>query len=102
MERSLEQLTDTAGVRRFDYLVQAMRRLRPRRIIFGSDGPWLHPGLELHKVRLLGLNAQEERDVPTARCCAYCSAGVRRSAASAGCPRSAPMRGQRRVGPPTR
>jgi hypothetical protein len=24
-------------------------------LLFGSDGPWLHPGLELHKVRLLGL-----------------------------------------------
>jgi predicted TIM-barrel fold metal-dependent hydrolase len=23
--------------------------------LFGSDGPWLHPGLELHKIHLLGL-----------------------------------------------
>jgi predicted TIM-barrel fold metal-dependent hydrolase len=53
--------TDTAGTRRFDYLVQAVRRLGPQRIIFGSDGPWLHPGLELHKIRLLGLPQTAER-----------------------------------------
>jgi len=55
--------TDTAGVRRFDYIVQAIRRAGPRRVIFGSDGPWLHPGLELHKIRLLGLGAADEREV---------------------------------------
>ncbi len=47
--------TDTAGVRRFDLLVEAARRAGPGKILFGSDGPWLHPGLELAKVRLLGL-----------------------------------------------
>lgn len=50
---------DTSGVRRFDYLVQAVRRAGARKILFGSDGPWLHPGLELHKIRLLGLPAEE-------------------------------------------
>jgi uncharacterized protein len=55
--------TDTAGVRRFDYVVQAIRRVGPRRVIFGSDGPWLHPGLELHKIRLLGLAPPDEREV---------------------------------------
>ena len=47
--------TDTAGVRRFDYLVQAIRRGGAGKVLFGSDGPWLHPELELHKIRLLGL-----------------------------------------------
>ena len=47
---------DTSGVRRFDYLVQAIRRAGARKLLFGSDGPWLHPGLELHKIRLLGLS----------------------------------------------
>jgi uncharacterized protein len=51
---------DTAGVRRFDYIVQAVQRAGPRKILFGSDGPWLHPGLELHKVRLLGLPPEKE------------------------------------------
>jgi predicted TIM-barrel fold metal-dependent hydrolase len=66
-ERVVEQLArypnvygDTSGVRRFDYIVEAVKRAGPRKIIFGSDGPWLHPGLELHKIRLLGLPKSEE------------------------------------------
>ena len=47
--------TDTSGVRRFDLLEEACRRAGPRKILFGSDGPWLHPGVELGKVRMLGL-----------------------------------------------
>lgn len=53
--------TDTSGVRRFDLLVQALRRAGAGKILFGSDGPWLHPGLELFKVRLLGLPEAAER-----------------------------------------
>jgi uncharacterized protein len=53
--------TDTAGVRRFDYLEEAIRRAGPRKILFGSDGPWLHPGLELAKIRLLKLTPEAER-----------------------------------------
>ena len=52
--------TDTAGVRRFDLLLQAIHRAGPGKVIFGSDGPWLHPGVELAKVRLLGLAAHDE------------------------------------------
>jgi uncharacterized protein len=51
--------TDTSGVRRFDYLVQAVSRGGVHKVLFGSDGPWLHPGLELHKVRLLNLPPQQ-------------------------------------------
>lgn len=51
---------DTSGVRRFDYILQAVRRAGARKLLFGSDGPWLHPGLELHKIRLLGLPRHEE------------------------------------------
>ncbi|HLK66072.1 MAG TPA: amidohydrolase family protein [Bryobacteraceae bacterium] len=51
---------DTSGVRRFDYLVQAVKRAGARKILFGSDGPWLHPGLELRKIRLLGLPPAEQ------------------------------------------
>jgi hypothetical protein len=47
--------SDTSAVRQFDYLVQAIRRAGPRKLLFGSDGPWTHPGLELHKIKLLGL-----------------------------------------------
>jgi len=51
---------DTAGVRRFDYIVQAIRRAGARKLIFGSDGPWLHPEVELHKIRVLHLPAEQE------------------------------------------
>jgi predicted TIM-barrel fold metal-dependent hydrolase len=53
--------TDTAGVRRFDYLVDAIRRAGAHKVLFGTDGPWLHPGLELAKVKLLGLPPAEEK-----------------------------------------
>jgi hypothetical protein len=56
-------LADTSGVRRFDYLVQAVRRAGPDRLVFGSDGPWLHPGLELEKIRLLGLGPAQEAQI---------------------------------------
>jgi predicted TIM-barrel fold metal-dependent hydrolase len=54
---------DTSGVRRFDDLVRAVRRAGPGKLVFGSDGPWLHPGVELHKVDLLGLGPVAARDV---------------------------------------
>lgn len=52
--------TDTAGVRRFDLLEEAVRRAGARKILFGSDGPWLHPGVELHKIQMLELNPPDE------------------------------------------
>ncbi len=52
---------DTAGVRRFDLLEQAVQRAGARKILFGSDGPWLHPGVELAKIRALELPPAEER-----------------------------------------
>ena len=52
---------DTSGVRRFDYIVEAIKRAGAHKVIFGSDGPWLHPGVELYKIRVLGLAEREER-----------------------------------------
>lgn len=52
--------TDTAGVRRFDLLEQAVARAGARKVLFGSDGPWLHPAVELAKVRALRLGATDE------------------------------------------
>jgi hypothetical protein len=52
---------DTSGVRRFDLLEQAIRRAGAAKILFGTDGPWLHPGVELAKVRALGLSPSEQR-----------------------------------------
>ncbi|MBV8834265.1 MAG: amidohydrolase family protein [Acidobacteriaceae bacterium] len=51
---------DTSSVRRFDYIVQAVKRAGPHKLLFGSDGPWLHPGVEIQKIRLLGLPRHEE------------------------------------------
>lgn len=51
---------DTAGVRRFDLLEQAVHRAGANKILFGSDGPWLHPAVELAKVRVLELPKKDE------------------------------------------
>ncbi len=51
---------DTAGVRRFDLLEQAVKRAGAGKFLFGSDGPWLHPGVELAKIRALRLPAVQE------------------------------------------
>ena len=53
--------TDTAGIRRFDLLEQAAQRAGAQKILFGSDGPWLHPGVELAKVRALNLSRADEQ-----------------------------------------
>lgn len=53
--------TDTSAVRRFDLLEQAIARAGPRKVLFGSDGPWLHPGVELAKVKALRLSPADER-----------------------------------------
>jgi len=55
--------SDTSGVRRFDYLVEAVRKAGPSKLLFGTDGPWLHPGLELEKIRLLRLPPEQEAKV---------------------------------------
>jgi predicted TIM-barrel fold metal-dependent hydrolase len=52
--------TDTSGVRRFDLLAEAVARAGPAKVLFGTDGPWLHPGVELAKVRALGLPHEAE------------------------------------------
>ena len=51
---------DTSGVRRFDLLDEAVRRAGAHKILFGSDGPWLHPGVELAKIYALGLDPADE------------------------------------------
>lgn len=51
---------DTSGVRRFDLLEQAVRRAGARKILFGTDGPWLHPAVEIAKIHELELTPAEE------------------------------------------
>ena len=50
---------DTSGIRRFDLLEQAVARAGAQKILFGTDGPWLHPFVELAKIRALDLTPAE-------------------------------------------
>lgn len=59
LERHSNVYTDTAGVRRFDILEQAVRRAGAHKVLFGSDGPWFHPAVELSKVRALEITASD-------------------------------------------
>jgi predicted TIM-barrel fold metal-dependent hydrolase len=70
--------TDTSGVRRFDILRRAVRRAGPEKVLFGSDGPWLHPGLELRKVGLLGLPADATAKIAGANLLGLISEQARR------------------------
>ena len=63
LDRHPNLYVDTSAVRYYDLLEEAVHRVGPRRVLFGSDGPGLHPGVELAKVRLLGLPAPAERAV---------------------------------------
>lgn len=53
--------TDTSGVRYFDLLADAVRRAGPHKILFGSDGPFLHPAVELAKIQALRLDQPGRR-----------------------------------------
>lgn len=58
LTRYANLFTDTSGVRRFDLLEETLVRAGPQKILFGSDGPWLHPGVELEKIRRLPLTSE--------------------------------------------
>lgn len=60
LTRHANIFADTSGVRRFDVLLEAVQRAGPEKILFGSDGPYLHPGVELAKVKALGLSPHAE------------------------------------------
>jgi uncharacterized protein len=100
--------TDTSGIRRFDLLAEAVARAGPGKILFGTDGPWLHPGIEVAKVKALGLPTAAERLIVagnwlrlTARARARMSWPLgRRSRSNAGAGRDA-GRGADRPAPPT-
>jgi hypothetical protein len=51
---------DTSGVRYWECLLQAVKRAGPHKILFGSDGPLLHPGIELYKIKMLKLPPAQE------------------------------------------
>lgn len=52
-------LIDTSAIPYPDMLAQAVRRLGPERVLFGSDGPGCNPALELKKLELAGLSDRE-------------------------------------------
>ena len=60
LERHPNIYADTSGVRRFDLLAQAVRRAGAHKVLFGTDGPWLHPAVELAKIRALQLPSYDE------------------------------------------
>jgi uncharacterized protein len=89
--------TDTAGVRRFDLLERAVERAGAHKILFGSDGPWLHPGVELEKIYALGLSEIQEQLVLGGNVLRLISrAGQRRRIRAA--PRSVPERERLTIG----
>jgi predicted TIM-barrel fold metal-dependent hydrolase len=47
---------DTSSVNLFEWLETALAELGPDRLIFGSDGPGLHCGVELARIRFLDLD----------------------------------------------
>lgn len=51
--------TDTSAVKRFDLLEEAFKRAGAHKILFGTDGPWHHPGLEVAKIWALEPSRQE-------------------------------------------
>lgn len=61
LERHPNIYADTSGVRRFDVLEQAVKRAGAKKFLFGTDGPWLHPAVELSKIRALELPDAEAR-----------------------------------------
>jgi predicted TIM-barrel fold metal-dependent hydrolase len=60
LERYPNIHADTSAIRRFDVLLEAVERAGPGKFLFGSDGPWLHPGVELAKVVALGLDSASQ------------------------------------------
>ncbi|MGC0236630.1 amidohydrolase family protein [Arthrobacter sp. SD76] len=44
---------DTSGVRYYDLLEEAIARAGARKVLYGSDGPYLHPAPELAKILAL-------------------------------------------------
>jgi predicted TIM-barrel fold metal-dependent hydrolase len=63
LERYKNIYTDTSGVRRFELIQQAIQRAGAHKVLFGSDGPWLHSGVELEKIKALHLKKEDEEQV---------------------------------------
>jgi len=51
--------TDSSGVRYFDVLQDAVRRAGAGKLLFGSDGPFLNPVVEIAKIHALHLRPED-------------------------------------------
>jgi len=60
LRRHRNLFVDSAGVQYFDLLLDVVRHAGPDRLIFGSDGPFLHPAVELAKIHLLRLPSEQQ------------------------------------------
>ncbi|SHO60754.1 amidohydrolase family protein [Algoriphagus zhangzhouensis] len=63
LERYPNAFADTSGIRRFDVLQEAVQRAGSSKFLFGSDGPWLHPGVELYKVKALEISRKDKESI---------------------------------------
>lgn len=61
--RRANVFTDTSGVRYFDLLQEAVCRAGAHKVLFGSDGPFLHPAPALATVRALRLDPADRARV---------------------------------------
>jgi predicted TIM-barrel fold metal-dependent hydrolase len=55
--------TDTSGVRFFDQIKAAVYQAGAHKILFGTDGPWLHPEVEMEKIFAVKLSKSDEDNV---------------------------------------
>ena len=62
-ERLPNVMLETSASPYPDAIVDAVRRVGARRVLFGSDGPGCLPELEVEKIRMCGLREDEERQV---------------------------------------
>lgn len=63
LERYPNLFSDTSGVRRFDLLTDCVKRAGAEKLIFGSDGPWLNPEVELFKIKAMKLPKGDEEKI---------------------------------------
>jgi uncharacterized protein len=54
---------DTSAVKLFDFLEKGVQKAGAHKFIFGSDNPWLHPGLEMEKILTLRLHPDEKERI---------------------------------------
>jgi predicted TIM-barrel fold metal-dependent hydrolase len=60
-ERHANLVLETSAMPYPEKIREAVERLGPERVIYGSDGPACSPRIEVEKVRLAGLDADSER-----------------------------------------